>query len=270
MDTKDCIKLLNTLGQETRMEAFKLLLKHEPIGLAAGEVARQLGHPQNSVSMQLKLLSDANLVITKRDGRSIIYRSNTEKLSELIKYLASECCLDGKCGLPFSENQNTEIEKMKKFKILFVCTSNSARSIIAESICNNEFGDLFEAYSAGSNPKGTVSEGALKLLANLGYDISELYSKSWDVINHKAEFDFVFTICDRAAKEVCPAWTGSPITSIWAVPSIPENASDVERSLAYGKIYRMLHTRIGLLASLPISKLDDASLQHEVDEIGKQ
>lgn len=143
------------------------------------------------------------------------------------------------------------------YKILFLCTGNSARSILAEAMMNRFGEGRFEAYSAGSHPKGQVYPAALKLLASLGYDTTSFRSKSWDEFKQGPAFDFIVTVCDNAAGEVCPIWPGKPVRSHWVVadPAAVEG-SDTLIALALAEAYRLLGNRIRIFASLPDEKLE--------------
>ncbi|OIQ89368.1 arsenate-mycothiol transferase ArsC1 [mine drainage metagenome] len=160
----------------------------------------------------------------------------------------------------------------KAFNVLFLCTGNSARSIMAESILNREAGQRFHAYSAGSHPRGSLHPPTLDLLTRLGYPTQGLRSKSWNefATPEAPPLDFVFTVCDNAAGEVCPVWPGQPMTAHWGVPDPAAiSAGGAEAGLKLADIYRMLTTRIGVFASLPLDALDRLSLQRRLDEIGK-
>jgi protein-tyrosine-phosphatase len=159
------------------------------------------------------------------------------------------------------------------FNVLFLCTGNSARSIIAEAILNRVGLGKFRAYSAGSHPKGQVHPEALRLLQSLGYDTSGFRSKSWSEFAEPGAplLDFVFTVCDNAAGEVCPLWPGQPVTAHWGVPDPPSvqgSSEQVER--VFREAFFLLDRRIGLFLSLPLSTLDRFSLKKEVDNIGRQ
>jgi len=156
--------------------------------------------------------------------------------------------------------------------VLFLCTGNSARSILAESILNRLGATRFRAYSAGSHPKGAVHPFALDLLRRLNYPTENLRSKSWDEFARTGApaLDFVFTVCDNAANEVCPIWPGQPMTAHWGVPDpAAAGGSEAERRLAFADAYRMLNNRIGIFVSLPMASLDRMSLQRRLDEIGE-
>jgi arsenate reductase len=154
--------------------------------------------------------------------------------------------------------------------VLFLCTGNSARSIIAEAIVNRDGRGAFKGYSAGSMPKGALNPHATALLSTLGYPVEGLRSKSWDEFAAPGAplLDFVFTVCDDAAGEVCPVWPGHPMTAHWGIPD-PAAATGPEAPLAFAEAYRVLHNRITLFTSLPLASLDRMSLQHRLDEIGR-
>lgn len=158
------------------------------------------------------------------------------------------------------------------FNVLFLCTGNSARSIMAEAILNRIGSGKFRAFSAGSHPKGEINPHAAQLLRKLGYNIANLYSKSWDEFAKPGapRLDFVFTVCDDAAGESCPIWPGQPMTAHWGIPD-PARATgtDAEIALAFNDAYRMLHQRIAIFTALPFDKLDRLSLKNKLDEIGK-
>ncbi len=160
----------------------------------------------------------------------------------------------------------------RPFNVLFLCTGNSCRSIIAEAIMNREGRGRFVAYSAGSHPKGEVHPHALKLVEGMGYAASEFRSKPWDEFAAAGapELDFVITVCDNAAGEVCPVWPGQPISSHWGLPDpAAVEGSATEIALAFNDTARMLRNRIGIFASLPIASLDKLSLKRRMDEIGQ-
>ena len=158
------------------------------------------------------------------------------------------------------------------YNVLFLCTGNSARSILAEALLNAEGKGRFRAYSAGSYPKGTVSPFALALLKQLGFPIEGLRSKCWDefAVPGAPEMDFIFTVCDAAAGEVCPVWPGQPFSAHWGMPD-PASAqgSDVEVMQAFRETMRMLGNRIRVFSELPFDKLDRIKLKTRLDDIGR-
>ena len=160
----------------------------------------------------------------------------------------------------------------RPFNVLFLCTGNSARSIIAEAILNRFGGGKFKGYSAGSQPKGEVNPHAIRLLKSLNYKTDDLRSKSWDEFAQPGAppLDFVFTVCDNAASEVCPIWPGQPMSAHWGVAD-PAAVTGTEAQIgaAFAETYRMLQNRITVFTALPITSLDKLSLQKRLNDIGK-
>lgn len=160
-----------------------------------------------------------------------------------------------------------------RYKVLFLCTGNSARSILAEAILNHKGKGQFIAFSAGSRPSGLVRPEAIRQLECAGISIGGLRSKSWDEFAEPASprMDFVFTVCDNAANEVCPVWPGQPMTAHWGVPdpaSVKGTPEEIER--AFLNAFSRLDRRIGLFLSLPLSSLDSMKLQQALRDIGRQ
>jgi protein-tyrosine-phosphatase len=155
--------------------------------------------------------------------------------------------------------------------VLFLCTHNSARSVIGECVINSLGAGKFKGFSAGSQPSGTVHPYARELLQRLNYDMSNLRSKSWEEFAAPGapRLDFVFTVCDDAANETCPAWPGQPMTAHWGLPDpAAVVGTEAERRQAFADTHRMLYQRIGIFVNLPIRELDKLSLQKQLDDIG--
>jgi arsenate reductase len=156
--------------------------------------------------------------------------------------------------------------------VLFLCTGNSARSIIAEAILTKVGQGRFQAFSAGSQPKGEINPNTIRLLHALGYDTTSYRSKSWDEFSRPGapEFDFIITVCDNAAGETCPLWPGHPMTAHWGIPDPAEaRGSQAQIALAFDEAYRMLSRRIGIFVSLPMDALDKLVLQVKLRDIGR-
>jgi arsenate reductase len=161
----------------------------------------------------------------------------------------------------------------RPFNVLFLCTGNSARSIMAEAILNRAGQGRFQAFSAGSHPKGQVHPYAIDLLKKLNYDVSKMRSKSWLEFSttDAPKLDFVFTVCDNAAAEVCPVWPGQPMTAHWGIPDPAEaTGNEAERRFAFADALRMLTNRINIFISRPMKSLDQLTLQKRLDEIGRK
>lgn len=160
----------------------------------------------------------------------------------------------------------------RPYNVLFLCTHNSARSVIAECVMNRLGAGKFKAYSAGSQPRGQIHPYALQLLGKLNYDTSGLRSKSWEEFAKPGapKLDFVFTVCDDAAEEVCPVWPGQPMSAHWGLadPSRVEG-TEAERALAFADTHRMLNQRISIFCSLPLASIDRLSLQRSLVAIGR-
>lgn len=159
----------------------------------------------------------------------------------------------------------------KQYNVLVLCTGNSARSILGEVLFNVLGKGKFRAYSAGSKPAGKVNPGALEWLKNNGHSVEGLRSKSWDEFAAPGapEFDFVFTVCDNAAGEVCPVWYGAPMTAHWGIPDPAHIEGDEARRAAFNKAADQLARRIQLFMSLPVDKLDKLALKDKLAEIGR-
>lgn len=162
---------------------------------------------------------------------------------------------------------------MPHYNVMFLCTGNSARSIMAEAIMKRKGMPNFSVFSAGSHPTGTVRPEAIRQIEKAGLDTSDLRSKSWDEFSQPGSppLNFVFTVCDNAAKEVCPLWPGQPMTAHWGIPdpaAVQGSPQEVER--AFGHAFAALDRRISLFLCLPIATLDTFALQKELDNIGKR
>lgn len=164
-----------------------------------------------------------------------------------------------------------QVTAERPFNALFLCTHNSARSIIAECVMNRLGRGRFIGHSAGSMPSGRVHPFAIELLQGLNYDTSNLRSKSWEefAVPGAPKLDFVFTVCDNAANEVCPIWPGQPVSAHWGLPD-PSAAegNDAQRRLAFAETHRMLTQRIGIFVNLPFGALDALTLKKRLQEIG--
>lgn len=162
------------------------------------------------------------------------------------------------------------IVRDRTYNVLFLCTGNSVRSILAEAILNREGAGHFRAFSAGSFPKREVHPGALKLLGELGYPAEGYRSKSWDefAVEGAPQLDFIFTVCDNAAGETCPIWPGHPMTAHWGIPD-PAAAEPDKQDRAFHEAYLALQRRIELFLALPLKGIDKLSLQARLREIGR-
>ncbi|MEM9676926.1 MAG: arsenate reductase ArsC, partial [Pseudomonadota bacterium] len=227
-------------------------------------------------------LTGAGLLDQRRAGTSLLYRINMEAAQAVVSDLFLDCC-KGRPDLcpPFvahiqsapdaSGKAQGGAQEQRKYNVLFLCTGNSARSIFAESILRDVAGDRFNAFSAGTKPYSELNPKAVALLTEKGIETDTLRAK------HMAEFqredapqmDFLFTVCDRAANEECPAWSGQPISAHWGQPDpVKIDGEPAEQALAFQQAYGMLRNRITAFAALPFPSLDRISLQNRVDAIG--
>jgi arsenate reductase len=158
------------------------------------------------------------------------------------------------------------------YNVLFLCTGNSARSIMAEALLNHRARGTFTAYSAGSHPSGTPRPEALAQLASAGISTAGLLSKSWDefAAPNAPHIDFIFTVCDNAANEICPIWPGHPMTAHWGIPdpaAVKGTPDEIAR--AFRDVFTILDRRIGLFLALPLATLEQLAIQKEINQIGR-
>lgn len=266
---------LTILGHPQRLAVFRLLMRRYPDRVPAGELAEALDLKASTLSAYLSALSQAGLVSQERVGTSLRYQVAMTEVRRTFDYLLLDCCR-GRPELcsPVSFPSATGNQPMsdQKYKVLFICTGNSARSIFAESILRREAGDRFEAYSAGTRPRSELNPFALDVLQQKGHDISVLRAKNIAEFQGESapKFDFVFTVCNQAANEECPAWTGQPVSAHWGMPDpVKAEGTDALKSLAFHQAYGALHNRIKVFTALPIASLDRISLQKAVDDIGQ-
>jgi arsenate reductase len=266
------------LGQETRLSIMRALLAAGPSGLAAGEVALRLGIPASTLSFHLRGLEQAGLVAATRQGRSLVYAAQLARLRALVAFLAEACC-DGdpaRCGdlhrLLDKTWENTGMQPTS-FNVLFLCTRNSARSIMAEAILERIGAGRFRAFSAGSDPSdgGPLPE-VLQQLKTLGHDVSGLRSKSWDEFTGPAapRVDFVIALCDTLAGQTCPDFGDTLMTAAWPLPDPAKfSGSPVERATLLNELYAALHRRLSIFISLPFGTLDRMALKARLDELAQ-
>jgi arsenate reductase len=265
---------LAALGHPSRLAIFRLLMRRYPDRVPAGELATALGLKASTLSAHLSALMQAGLVTQARAGTSLRYAIAMTELRRSLDYLLLDCCR-GRPELctPLSLPQLAGNRPMsdRKYKVLFICTGNSARSIFAESILRREAGDRFEVHSAGTKPYSELNPFALEVLEQKGHDISVLRAKNVSEVrgDDAPKFDFVFTVCNQAANEECPPWPGQPVSAHWGMPDpVKAEGTDAEKSLAFHQAYGSLYNRIRAFTALPIAALDRISLQQAVDDIG--
>lgn len=273
MKTADAVTLFAALASEPRLTLWRLLLERVPQGLSHGDLAAAVAMPKPTLSFHLRDLRQAGLVDSRREGRSVVYTANAAAAEALAAFLMETCC-GGRpvlCADRTTPEAPMSLAADKVYNVLFLCTGNSARSIIAESILQREGMGRFRAYSAGSRPRGQVAPEALSLLERNNLPTGHLRSKSWEAFAAPGapEMDFVFTVCDDAAGETCPVWPGQPMTAHWGVPDPVAFVADAkQRALFFADVYRMLQNRISIFCALPLRSLDRLALQKRLDAIG--
>lgn len=264
---------LAILSHPQRMAVFRLLMRRCPDELPAGEIAAALDLKASTASVYLSALTQADLISQHRDGTRLLYAVNLHTARDVVQGLFVDCCRGrgDLCPPPFSGLlQNTAPQAGSKFNVLFVCTGNSARSIFAETILRDMAGDTFNAYSAGTAHRSELNPFAVEILNSKGHDVSHLRAKNITAFQgvDAPQMDFVFTVCDRAANEDCPAWPGQPVSGHWGMPDpVAARGTDAEKRLAFHQTYGGLHNRISAFTSLPFASLDRGSLQKNIDEI---
>lgn len=277
METSDAAQIFGALGQESRLGVLRLLLAASPASLPAGELADKLSMPASTTSFHLSALEKVGLVENVRQGRQILYSARTGVLRDLLVFLTETCC----GGNPELCSDVVSLlppvpEKVRglapAFNVLFLCTHNSARSIMAEAILAQLGKGRFRAYSAGSEPADAPMPEVLEKLRAVGHDIAGLHSKSWErfIGPDAPRMDFVIALCDTLDGQACPDLGDAPLTAKWSLPDPAKFAgSPVECSTMLNELYASLHRRIMIFINLPFPKLERMALQARLDEIGE-
>ncbi|MDO9297092.1 helix-turn-helix domain-containing protein [Bradyrhizobium sp.] len=268
-----------SLAQPTRLAAVRHLLAVHPQSLPAGEIARLCKVPHNTMSTHLGILSRAGLISAEKDGRSMNYRADVTGFRGLLKFLSQDCC-HGRpelCGDAFDlpsqiiAVEPTETFMKPAFNVLFLCTQNSARSIIAEALLEKIGRGRFRGYSAGSNPAKEPVPEVIERLAALGHDVSHLHSKSWDEFKgpDAPRMDFIIALCDSPNGQFCPDFGNQFVTGAWPLPDPAQfTGSPTERTTLLNELYAMIRRRIEIFTSLPFDSLDRMAVKARLDEIG--
>lgn len=270
MTKADLIAALGALAQETRLDIFRMLIQRGSEGMLAGEIAGRLKLPLPTLSFHLSHLKHSGLVASRRQSRAVFYDAKVRTLDNVVEYLVENC--HGRVTPVVRDPRVAEKSPGRRMKILFLCTHNSARSIMAECAMKRWGDGRFQAFSAGSDPAENVHPGTLRLLNELKYETRGLRSKSWNefAAPHGAALDFVFTLCDRAAAEPCPAWPGQPLKAHWGVkdPLAFQGSNSAVRKV-FLETYAALEQRIKIFTSLPVERLERFALERWTTEIGK-
>ncbi len=277
MDLDQSADAFAALGHSTRLAVVRLLARRTPGSVPAGELADAVGASPSTLTRHLDQLVQAGLVERGRDGRQMRYRLSIRGTGRLVRYLLADCCRGRPdiCGAdpgPRADGPREDAEPAGgRVHVLFLCTGNSARSIMAEAVLATLGGPRFVARSAGVRPKPQVHPLTLRTLEEAGYETEGLYPKTpEDLIDEGAgRFDYVFTLCDHAANQECPIWPGQPMGAHWGLPDpAAARGTEADRVRAFRETLMALEGRIGTLVHLPIAALDRLTLQRRLDEIG--
>ena len=244
--------------------------------MAAGAVAAALKVAPSTLSFHLGLLEQAGLIRSTRQGRHIVYAVRFAGLRELLSFLTETCCagrpeLCGDLARLLPDDIDEETTMKPAFNVLFICTRNSARSIMAEAILEKVGRGKFNPYSAGSDPAPSPMPEVLDRLKMMGHDLSRLRSKSWNEFTKPdaPRMDFVLTLCDPAEGEVCPDLGARPITATWPFPDPAKfSGTAVERTALLNQLYGMIRRRLDAFTSLPFGTLERIALKARLDELG--
>jgi len=268
---KEIPDILTTLGHPHRIAVFRLLMRRYPDRVPAGELAAALDIKPSTMSTYLSALHRADLVTQYRAGTSRLYAIDMTTVQRMFDYLFVDCCRN-RPDLCLSLSQGPTPMSDKKYNVLFICTGNSARSIFAETLLRDLAGDRFTVYSAGTRPQSELNPFAVQVLKDKGHDTSALRAKNVAEFSgpDAPDLDFVFTVCNQAANEECPAWEGQPISGHWGMEDpVKVTGTDAEKSLAFQQAYGALRRRIEAFTALPVESLDRIALQSAVDDIGR-
>lgn len=273
---KDAVLGFAALAQETRLKLMRRLASCMPSGLSAGELAAELGQLPSTLSFHLAALEQAGLVQSARRGRQVIYTVRFAGLRALFTLLTETCC-SGRpelCGdllrlLPDSPPEENPMSSA--FNVLFLCTHNSARSLMAQAILTQIGKGRFNAYSAGSKPARAPMPEVIDKLRSLGHDISGLRSKSWNEFTgpDAPRMDFVITLCDTLQGQDCPDVGNKPVTAAWPFPDPAKfTGSAIERATMINALYGMIRRRLEIFVNLPYASLDRMALKTRLEELG--
>jgi len=281
IDEARAIEVLGSLAQPTRLTALRHLLDAHPNSLQAGEIAKRCAVPHNTMSAHLGILNRAGLIAGERAGRLMNYRVDLSGYRGLLRFLMQDCCA-GRADLCadvtrlFPEDESVaknpeEVSVTASFNVLFLCTHNSARSIMAEALLTKIGRGRFNAYSAGSEPADRPMPEVIERLKKLGHDTGMLRCKSWNEFmgSTAPRMDFVIALCDTPQGQSCPDFGDKAITGAWPLPDPSQFVgSAAERTALLNELYGMIRRRIEIFTSLPFESLNKMSLKARLDEIG--
>ncbi|WP_170575188.1 helix-turn-helix domain-containing protein [Ruegeria atlantica] len=262
---------LAILGHPQRISVFRMLMRRFPDTVSAGELATELDIKPSTLSNYLNALQRSGLVTQARSGTSLLYSVEMKNVQHMLGFLLNDCCR-GRPDICMPLEQGNSKMTDRKFNVLFICVGNSARSIFAESLLRDIAGDRFNVFSAGTKPSSELNPFAMQVLKDKGHNTDILRAKNISEFSgpNAPKLDFVFTVCNKAANEECPAWEGQPISGHWGMTDpVNTEGTNAEKSLAFQNAYGALKRRIQAFTSLPVESLDRIALQSAVDDIGR-
>ena len=276
METRQAAEALAALAQETRLELLRLLIARGASGMAAGDLAAALAVPPSTLSFHLSALSHAGLTQATRQGRQVIHSVRIAGLRALLAFLTDRCCggrpeLCGDLARLVPSPEPEDYRMTPAFNVLFLCTHNSARSIMAEAILATIGDGRFRAFSAGSDPVPAPLPEAIEKLRLLGHDVGGLHSKSWNVFAgpDAPRMDFVIALCDTLVGQACPDVGSHAVTGSWPMPDPAKfSGSAAERATLMNQLYVALKRRLEIFINLPFASLDRMAAKARLDEIG--
>jgi protein-tyrosine-phosphatase/DNA-binding transcriptional ArsR family regulator len=255
---------------------MRLLASKGASGMSAGELAAQLRQPPSTLSFHLAALEQAQLIQSTRQGRQNIYAARFAGLRSLFSFLTETCCagrpdLCGDLARLFPEETLEDDNMTAAFNVLFLCTHNSARSLMAQAILHQVGKGRFNAYSAGSEPASSPMPEVIDKLVALGHDVAPLHCKSWNEFARPdaPRMDFVITLCDTLDGQDCPDLGDKPITAAWPLPDPAKfSGSATEHATMINALYGMIRRRLEIFINLPYASLDRMALKKRLDELG--
>lgn len=276
MEQRRAVLGFSALAQETRLDLMRVLASRGASGMAAGEIAAALRQPPSTLSFHLAALEQAQLIQSTRRGRHVIYAVRFFGLRSLLSFLTETCCggrpeLCGDLARLLPDDPPEEKPMTAAFNVLFLCTHNSARSLMAEAILEKIGRGKFNAYSAGSDPARAPMAAVLTKLETLGHDVANLHCKSWDEFTgpNAPQMDFVITLCDTVHGQDCPDVGTNPITATWPLPDPSKfKGTPAEQATMINELYGMIRRRLEIFVNLPHASLDRMSLKKRLDELG--
>jgi protein-tyrosine-phosphatase/DNA-binding transcriptional ArsR family regulator len=276
METTEAVKGFSALSQATRLDLMRLLASKGPSGMTAGDLAAELDQLPSTLSFHLSALEQAALVQSTRRGRHVLYAVRFAALRALLSFLTETCCggrpeLCGDLAQLLPEDEPEQEHMTPAFNVLFLCTHNSARSVMAEAILNQIGKGRFNAYSAGSDPATAPLPDVLAKLRTLGHDVASIRCKSWNDFDRPTapRMDFVITLCDEPQGQRCPDFGGKIVTAAWPLPDPAKFVgSDVERATMINELYGMIRRRLEIFINLPYASLDRMALKKRLDQLG--